>query len=98
MIEHAYQYRIVSVGHQRHIEITGFQPADEFELAELLRTLQHKHGWQQGLQVFIGHGRDAVGAPLSTGLANYYYYIDKVRVGPHRNDVTVTPWTKDSLA
>ncbi|WP_157886957.1 hypothetical protein [Hymenobacter sp. PAMC 26628] len=97
MEDYIYQYRIVSVGHRRHVEITGFQPADEFELAELLHTLQHKHGWQQGLQVFIGQGRDAVGTPLSTGLANYYHYIDEMRVGSHRSDVTVTPWTKDSL-
>lgn len=98
MNERPYKYRVVSVGPYRHVEITGLQPTDEVELNELLRTMQQKHGWPPALQVFVGPREEATALAGSSGLAAYNSYVTKIRVGPHRTDVHVTPWAKDSLS
>jgi len=95
---HQYDHRTVTVGYDWHVEIRGFQPVDEVELEELLRTLNQKHGWPQHRQVFVvGPHEKGIGFPLSVGLQSYENYVTKIRVGPQGSDVKVTPWTKDSL-
>lgn len=92
-----YRHRTVKVDYYWHFEIQGIHPADDADLQEVLRTLKEKHNWPVGRQVFIGEGEVGVGLPNSSGLLAYNNYRDSIRVGPHRDDVVVTTWTKDRL-
>ena len=85
-----YTHRKVTVGYDWHIEVRGLRPTDDVELQELLQTLKKKHGWPTGRQVIVGPQEVGYGEPDSAGLLAYNKYVEKVRVGPDRDDVRIT--------
>ncbi|RZK31285.1 MAG: hypothetical protein EOO61_18225, partial [Hymenobacter sp.] len=92
-----YTYRKVSIGEQWFIEIHGLAVTGQTELEETLAALETIHGWPATTQVIVGADGNALGSRNSTALSIYKWYIEEVRLGPHRQDVVVTRETKAVL-
>lgn len=93
-----YSYRKVSIGEQWFIEISGLNPVSQTELEETLAALHAIHEWPISRQVIVGaDSSSGRGSQDTVALDIYNWYVTQVRVGPHRPDVTVTPWAKAVL-
>ena len=91
-----YKYRRVFISIDWFVKVRGLWADDPFELAELLKTLNHNHDWPVLRIVFVNAKEEVQSALDSIGLATYKRYLE-IRSGSHNPDVSVTSWEEDIL-